>query len=183
MAETTVNNGVNVGALLAAREVFKGAPQAAKFTWRASCKWKNGTHSVSKVEGFHGLGPSRSTRPSSPSKPIIRKYSLRRISAPRQSSSCSSASRAAYRRRRRGCAESRHPAAIGRSQARGIDGHPGHSRHRQRREKRLRRHQGDLQYRRRRIQEGHRSAGCAVAKTVGRVRHVTNPTNVRVEVV
>jgi uncharacterized OsmC-like protein len=56
MAETSVNNGVNVDALLAAREVLKGAPQAAKFTWRASCKWQNGTHSLSKVEGFHGLG-------------------------------------------------------------------------------------------------------------------------------
>ena len=56
MAETNVNNGVNVGALLAAREALKGAPEAAKFTWRASCKWQNGTHSLSKGEGFHGLG-------------------------------------------------------------------------------------------------------------------------------
>ena len=56
MAELSVNNGVNVGALLAAREALKSAPQAAKFTWRASCKWQNGTHSLSKVEGFHGLG-------------------------------------------------------------------------------------------------------------------------------
>ena len=56
MAETSVNNGVNVEALLAAREVLKGAPQAAKFTWRASCKWKNGTHSRTDIQGFHGLG-------------------------------------------------------------------------------------------------------------------------------
>ena len=56
MSMTSVNNGVNVGALLAAREALKAAPQAAKFTWRASCKWKNGTHSVSTVQGFHGLG-------------------------------------------------------------------------------------------------------------------------------
>src|SRR6476660_406523 len=56
MAETSVNNGVNVGALLAAREALKSAPQAAKFMWRASCKWQNGTHSVSTVQGFHGLG-------------------------------------------------------------------------------------------------------------------------------
>lgn len=56
MAESTVNNGVNVGALLAAREALKQAPQAAKFTWRASCKWQNGTHSRTKVQGFHGLG-------------------------------------------------------------------------------------------------------------------------------
>src|SRR6476469_8865673 len=56
MTTTGVNNGVNVQALLDAREALKGAPQAAKFTWRASCKWQNGTHSLSKVEGFHGLG-------------------------------------------------------------------------------------------------------------------------------
>jgi uncharacterized OsmC-like protein len=56
MAESSVNNGVNVGALLAAREALKGAPEAAKFTWRASCKWQNGTHSNTKVQGFHGLG-------------------------------------------------------------------------------------------------------------------------------
>jgi uncharacterized OsmC-like protein len=56
MAETKVDNGVNVDALLAAREALKQAPQAAKFTWRASCKWQNGTHSKTTVQGFHGLG-------------------------------------------------------------------------------------------------------------------------------
>jgi uncharacterized OsmC-like protein len=56
MAETIVNNGVNVDALLAAREALKSAPQAAKFTWRATCKWQNGTHSQTKLQGFHGLG-------------------------------------------------------------------------------------------------------------------------------
>ena len=56
MAMTTVNNGVNVQALLEAREALKGAPDAAKFTWRASCKWLNGTHSKTNVESFFGLG-------------------------------------------------------------------------------------------------------------------------------
>jgi uncharacterized OsmC-like protein len=56
MAEVRVNNGVNVEALLAAREALKSAPEAAKFTWRASCKWNNGTHSQTKIQGFHGLG-------------------------------------------------------------------------------------------------------------------------------
>src|SRR5512147_2335762 len=60
MAEKKVakkrKNGVNVDALLAAREALKQAPQAAKFKWRASCKWENGTHSKTKVKGFHGLG-------------------------------------------------------------------------------------------------------------------------------
>ena len=35
MAVSSVNNGVNVGALLAAREALKDAPQAAKFTFEA----------------------------------------------------------------------------------------------------------------------------------------------------
>jgi uncharacterized OsmC-like protein len=56
MANSTVNNGVNVDALLAAREALKNAPEAAKFKWRASCKWQNGTHSQTTVQEFHGLG-------------------------------------------------------------------------------------------------------------------------------
>src|SRR6187401_871136 len=60
MTMTTVNNGVNVQALLDAREALKGAPEAAKFTWRASCKWQNGTHSKTKVQSFFGLGQEQS---------------------------------------------------------------------------------------------------------------------------
>ena len=56
MTMTTVNNGVNVQALLDAREVLKGAPEATQFTWRASCKWQTGTHSMTNVGGFFGLG-------------------------------------------------------------------------------------------------------------------------------
>jgi len=57
-----VNNGVNVDALLAAREALKQAPQAAEFTWRASCKWLNGTHSRSTVDSYHGLGQEQKHR-------------------------------------------------------------------------------------------------------------------------
>ena len=56
MTATSVNNGVNVQALLDALEALKGAPEATKFTWRASCKWLNGTHSKTDVKGFFGLG-------------------------------------------------------------------------------------------------------------------------------
>ena len=56
MGTATVDNGVNVQALLDAREVLKGAPEAAQFTWRASCKWRNGTHSKTDVKSFFGLG-------------------------------------------------------------------------------------------------------------------------------
>jgi uncharacterized OsmC-like protein len=51
-----VNNGVNVEALLAAREALTAAPEGAGFQWRASCKWINGTHSHSEIEHFRGLG-------------------------------------------------------------------------------------------------------------------------------
>ena len=54
--ETTVDNGVNVQALLDARVALESAPEAAQFQWRASCEWKNGTHSHSTVEGYFGLG-------------------------------------------------------------------------------------------------------------------------------
>ena len=60
MSETAVNNGVNVEALLGAREALTEAPEAAQFKWRASCEWKNGTHSHSTVESFFGLGGEQS---------------------------------------------------------------------------------------------------------------------------
>src|SRR6185369_15517811 len=58
--DTPVDNGVNVEALLGAREALTAAPQAAQFKWRASCKWVNGTHSHSSVKSFFGLGEEQS---------------------------------------------------------------------------------------------------------------------------
>lgn len=55
-----INNGVNVDALLEAREALTDAPEAAQFTWRATCKWVNGTHSRSSIRGFFGLGEEQS---------------------------------------------------------------------------------------------------------------------------
>lgn len=57
---TTTDNGVNVQALLDAREVLKGAPEAAQFTWRASSRWQNGTHSTTTIQNFFGLGEEQS---------------------------------------------------------------------------------------------------------------------------
>ena len=57
-----VQNGVNVTALLDARDALSKAPEAAKFNWRASCKWVNGTHSETSVKGFYGLGQEQSHR-------------------------------------------------------------------------------------------------------------------------
>src|SRR3954451_3532071 len=55
-SEIVVDNGVDVGALLGAREALTAAPEAARFNWRATCRWVNGTHSQSNVAGFFGLG-------------------------------------------------------------------------------------------------------------------------------
>jgi uncharacterized OsmC-like protein len=58
--ESTIDNGVNVQALLEAREVLAGAPEAAQFTWRASSRWQNGVHSTTTVRDFYGLGEEHS---------------------------------------------------------------------------------------------------------------------------
>lgn len=53
---TAADNGVNVEALLGAREALSEAPEAAQFVWRARSEWVNGTHSRSTIDGFFGLG-------------------------------------------------------------------------------------------------------------------------------
>ena len=57
---TTIDNGVNVQALLDAREALAGAPEAAQFTWRASSTWENGVHSTTTIKNFFGLGEEQS---------------------------------------------------------------------------------------------------------------------------
>ena len=57
---TTVDNGVNVEALLGARQALTDTPEAAQFKWRATCSWVRGTHSQSSVEKFFGLGTEQS---------------------------------------------------------------------------------------------------------------------------
>ena len=57
---TTVDNGVNVQALLDARGVLEGAPEAAQFTWRATSNWQHGVHSTTKIQNYFGLGEEQS---------------------------------------------------------------------------------------------------------------------------
>jgi uncharacterized OsmC-like protein len=56
----TVNNGVDVAALLGAREALTGAPELAQFQWRAESEWVDGTHSRTTIEHFGGLGAEHS---------------------------------------------------------------------------------------------------------------------------
>ena len=56
----TVDNGVNVEALLGAREAMTGMPAAAQFQWRATSEWQRGTHTSTTVEKFFGVGDEQS---------------------------------------------------------------------------------------------------------------------------
>jgi uncharacterized OsmC-like protein len=56
MTTSVVDNGVNVEALLGAREAFAAAPHIAQFQWRSTVSWINGTHSRAGIETFSGFG-------------------------------------------------------------------------------------------------------------------------------
>lgn len=61
---TPIDNGVNVAALLGAREALSAQPEAARFGWRATSEWQRGTHTRSTVDGFFGLGAEQKHRQS-----------------------------------------------------------------------------------------------------------------------
>ncbi len=56
------DNGVNVEALLGAREAMTAHPAAAQFRFAATNEWVSGTHSRSSVNEFFGLGETQSHR-------------------------------------------------------------------------------------------------------------------------
>lgn len=62
ITDTPVDNGVDTEALLGARNALADAPEAAEFTWRATCSWVRGTHSRTTVDGFSGLGQEHTHR-------------------------------------------------------------------------------------------------------------------------
>jgi uncharacterized OsmC-like protein len=62
MTTSVVDNGVNVAALLGAREAFADAPEIARFQWRSSVTWINGTHSCAGVDAFFGFGEEQRHR-------------------------------------------------------------------------------------------------------------------------
>jgi uncharacterized OsmC-like protein len=62
MTTSVVDNGVNVEALLGARDAFADAPEIARFQWRSTVSWVNGTHSQAGVETFFGFGEEQQHR-------------------------------------------------------------------------------------------------------------------------
>ena len=129
ITDTPIDNGVNVQALLDAREALTPAPEAAEFQWRASCTWRHGTHSHSTVEGLrrprrraappHGLRVRR--RPPRVLRLRGQRRHARRVRARRPG-------RVPHRRRRRRRAAPRDPAALGHRDHRGRHERAGHPR-------------------------------------------------------
>ena len=62
MTTSVIDNGVNVAALLGAREMFADAPEIARFQWRSEVSWVNGTHSRADVQTFFGFGEEQTHR-------------------------------------------------------------------------------------------------------------------------
>ncbi|MEM8570324.1 MAG: OsmC family protein [Pseudomonadota bacterium] len=50
-----IDNGVDVNALLEARNAIEGAPETGQAIWRAQCEWQNGVHSRTTMNGFYVL--------------------------------------------------------------------------------------------------------------------------------
>jgi uncharacterized OsmC-like protein len=54
--ESPRRNGVDTATLFATLDAVKGQPDIAKFQFRASNTWVDGTHSRSTMSGFYGAG-------------------------------------------------------------------------------------------------------------------------------
>jgi uncharacterized OsmC-like protein len=54
MSDQAHPNGVDVATLFATIDAVQGDPEIAKFQFRASNRWIAGTHSQSRIHGFHG---------------------------------------------------------------------------------------------------------------------------------
>lgn len=63
MADNKIVNGVNVTELFNTIEAIKGKPDIAKFKFRATNKWINGTHCRATVKDFYGALKEDDSRP------------------------------------------------------------------------------------------------------------------------
>jgi uncharacterized OsmC-like protein len=59
MVNDPVRNGVDTATLFATLDAVKGAPEAAKFQFRANNEWISGTHNRSTIDGYFGVGEER----------------------------------------------------------------------------------------------------------------------------
>jgi uncharacterized OsmC-like protein len=61
-ATVPVDNGVDVEFLRSAQQMLADQPEGAKFQWRVTNTWVNGTHSRSSVIDYFGLGEEQRHR-------------------------------------------------------------------------------------------------------------------------
>src|SRR5215510_10527682 len=54
-----IRNGVDTATLFATLDAVKGAPEAARFQFRAHNEWLSGTHNRSTIRDFFGVGEER----------------------------------------------------------------------------------------------------------------------------
>ncbi|MEO1774581.1 MAG: OsmC family protein [Pseudomonadota bacterium] len=62
MTTIEARNGVDLQALLEARQALTDAPEAAQFTWRVESAWLEGTHCRTSMSGFFGLGEEQARK-------------------------------------------------------------------------------------------------------------------------
>jgi uncharacterized OsmC-like protein len=60
--QSSADNGVNVEAILGARDAMAATPAAAAFTFKAQSEWVNGTHTRTTVHEFFGVGEQQRHR-------------------------------------------------------------------------------------------------------------------------
>jgi hypothetical protein len=62
MATVTVRNGIDVQALVETIDAIKAKPELARFTFRASTAWDDGTHSSARIGSFVHAGSEDDSR-------------------------------------------------------------------------------------------------------------------------
>ena len=183
MTTSVVDNGVNVEALLGARDAFADAPEIAQFQWRSTVTWVNGTHSRSGVQTFFGFGEEQQHRhdvrlrhrPPAAVRRAGQRHHAGGVRAGR-------ARRLPDRGHRRGRPAAPDPAALGAGHRRRGDGPARHPRRRPGRPQRLQRGHRRLPDRRRRDPEEIEALVAQSQKRSAVYDILTNPTNVTVEV-
>src|SRR3954468_1843618 len=61
-ASPTIRNGIDTGQVYGTLDALKAQPELARFEFRATNRWIDGTHSRSMIQGFSGAGAEDTSR-------------------------------------------------------------------------------------------------------------------------
>ena len=62
LVTATIRNGVDTGKMFATLDLIKAQPELAKFRFRASNRWIDGSHNRSTIQGFYAAGGEDTSR-------------------------------------------------------------------------------------------------------------------------